>query len=99
MERTREVGIRRAIGARRIDIRLQFLIEAVAISVLGGSIGVGFGFGIAGLVVFYAGWATIITAWSVTLAFGVSATVGVLFGSYPAIQASRLNPIEALRYE
>ena len=99
LERTHEIGIRRAIGARRIDIRLQFLIEAVTISIVGGVIGVGLGFAIAGLVVYYAGWSTIITTWSIVLAFGVSATVGVLFGSYPAIQASRLSPIEVLRYE
>jgi putative ABC transport system permease protein len=99
LERTHEIGIRRAIGARRIDIRLQFLIEAVTISIVGGAIGVALGFAIAGLVVYYAGWSTIITSWSVALAFGVSAAVGVLFGSYPAIQASRLSPIEVLRYE
>jgi putative ABC transport system permease protein len=99
LERTHEIGIRRAVGARRMDIRLQFLIEAVTISSIGGIIGVGLGFVIAGLVVYYAGWSTIITTWSIVLAFGVSATVGVLFGSYPAIQASRLSPIEVLRYE
>ena len=99
LERTHEIGIRRAIGARRIDIRPKFLIEAVTISIMGGSIGVGLGFAIAGLVVYYAGWSTIITTWSIVLAFGVSATVGVLFGSYPAIQASRLSPVEVLRYE
>lgn len=99
LERTREIGIRRAIGARRVDIRLQFLIEAIAISTVGGLIGVGLGFAIAKLVVYYAGWSTIITTWSVALAFGVSSMVGVLFGSYPAVQASKLSPIEALRYE
>jgi putative ABC transport system permease protein len=99
LERTREIGVRRAIGARRFDIRLQFLIEAVTISAIGGVIGVAFGFGIAQLVVYYAGWSTIITTWSVLLAFGVSTAVGILFGSYPAVQASRLSPIEALRYE
>lgn len=81
------------------DIRLQFLIEAVTISALGGLLGVGLGFLIAKLVVYLAGWSTIITPWSVALAFGVSTAVGVLFGSYPAAQASRLSPIEALRYE
>jgi putative ABC transport system permease protein len=99
LERTHEIGIRRAIGARRVDIRLQFLIEAMTISTVGGIIGVGFGFAIAALVVYYAGWSTIITTWSVGLAFGVSATVGILFGSYPAVQASKLSPIEVLRYE
>jgi putative ABC transport system permease protein len=99
LERTHEIGIRRAVGARRIDIRLQFLIEALTISTVGGIIGVGLGFAIAGLVVYYAGWSTIITTWSIVLAFGVSATVGVLFGYYPATQAARLSPIEVLRYE
>jgi putative ABC transport system permease protein len=99
LERTKEIGVRRAIGARRSDIRLQFLIEAITISALGGTLGIGLGFAIAKLVVYFAGWSTIITPWSVALAFGVSTAVGILFGSYPAVQASRLSPIEALRYE
>jgi putative ABC transport system permease protein len=99
LERTKEIGVRRAIGARRSDIRLQFLIEAITISALGGMLGIGLGFAIARLVVYFAGWSTIITPWSVALAFGVSTAVGILFGSYPAAQASRLSPIEALRYE
>jgi putative ABC transport system permease protein len=99
LERTKEIGVRRAIGARRSDIRLQFLIEAVTISALGGTLGIGLGFAIAKMVVYFAGWSTIITPWSVALAFGVSTAVGILFGSYPAAQASRLSPIEALRYE
>jgi putative ABC transport system permease protein len=99
LERTKEIGVRRAIGARRSDIRLQFLIEAITISALGGTLGIGLGFAIARLVVYFAGWSTIITPWSVALAFGVSTAVGVVFGSYPAAQASRLSPIEALRYE
>jgi putative ABC transport system permease protein len=99
LERTREIGVRRAIGARRRDIKWQFLIEAITISALGGLLGIVLGFAIARLVVYFAGWSTIITPWSVALAFGVSTTVGILFGSYPAIQASRLSPIEALRYE
>jgi putative ABC transport system permease protein len=99
LERTREIGVRRAVGARRTDIRVQFLIEAVTISAFGGLFGIGLGFAIAYLVVFFAGWLTIITLWSVVLAFGVSTAVGILFGSFPAVQASRLSPIEALRYE
>ncbi|MEW6737057.1 MAG: ABC transporter permease [Acidobacteriota bacterium] len=99
LERTREIGIRRAIGARRIDIRLQFLIEAVTISTVGGLLGIVLGFAIARLVIYFAGWSTIITTWSVILAFSVSSAVGILFGFYPAVQASRLNPIEALRYD
>jgi len=99
LERTREIGVRRAIGARRRDIKLQFLIEAITISALGGLLGIVLGFAIAKMVVYFAGWSTIITPWSVALAFGVSTAVGILFGSYPAVQASRLSPIEALRYE
>ncbi len=99
LERTHEIGIRRATGATRRDIRAQFLVEAITISSMGGILGVALGFGIARAVVYYAGWQTIITSWSVLLAFCVSAVVGILFGSYPAIQAARLNPIEALRYE
>jgi putative ABC transport system permease protein len=99
LERTREIGVRRAIGARRTDVGLQFLIEAVAISALGGTLGILLGVGIAQLVVHLAGWSTIVTAWSVALSFGVATGVGILFGSYPAVQASRLSPIEALRYE
>ncbi|MCI0663106.1 MAG: ABC transporter permease [Acidobacteria bacterium] len=99
LERTREIGVRRAIGARRRDIKLQFLIEAITISALGGLLGIVLEFAIAKLVVYFAGWSTIITPWSVALAFGVSTAVGILFGSYPAVQASRLSPIEALRYE
>jgi putative ABC transport system permease protein len=99
LERTREIGVRRAIGARRRDVGLQFLIEAVAISVLGGTLGILLGVGIARLVVELAGWATIVTPWSVLLSFGVATSVGITFGSYPAMKASQLSPIEALRYE
>jgi putative ABC transport system permease protein len=99
LERTKEIGFRRAIGARRSDIRRQFLIEAITISALGGTLGIGLGYAIARLVVYFAGWSTIITPWSVALAFGVSTAVGIVFGSSPAAQASRLSPIEALRYE
>ena len=88
LERTSEIGLRRAIGARKRDIRLQFITEAVGISLSGGIIGVGLGFAISRLVAVYSGWSTIITAESIALAFGVSSVVGLVFGIYPAVQAS-----------
>jgi len=99
LERTREIGIRRAIGARQADIIRQFLTEAVLISILGGAIGIAFGFGLSWIIASAAGWSTIVTATSVAVAFGVSVGIGLLFGSYPAMQAARLDPIEAIRYE
>ena len=99
LERTREIGIRRAIGARQADIIRQFLTEAVLISILGGAIGIAFGFGLSWIIATAAGWSTIVTATSVAVAFGVSVGIGLLFGSYPAMQAARLDPIEAIRYE
>jgi putative ABC transport system permease protein len=102
-ERTREIGIRKAIGARRKDILSQFLTEAVVVSVLGGGLGVGLGIAIAQLVsgVNLNGQrlTTYVAPDSILLAFGVSAAIGVFFGIYPAARAARLNPIEALRYE
>lgn len=98
-ERTREVGLRKAIGARPSDILLQFLIESVVISAVGGACGILFG----GLITFavssFLGWNTAISPTSVALAFLFSASVGVIFGIYPAKKAAALNPIEALRYE
>ncbi|MSV30635.1 MAG: FtsX-like permease family protein [Bryobacterales bacterium] len=99
MERTREIGIRRAIGARRPDIVRQFLIESVLISVGGGLLGIVIGFGLSWLIAYSAGWKTIVTTGSVIVAFGVAAVTGVLFGIYPAMKASRIDPIVALRYE
>jgi putative ABC transport system permease protein len=99
LERTREIGIRRSIGARRVHILRQFLTESVLISVGGGILGVAFGFFLAWLIARTAEWKTIVTTESVGVAFGVSVAVGVLFGAYPALKASRINPIEALRYE
>ena len=99
LERTREIGIRRAIGARRSDIVRQFLTEAVLISVSGGVLGICFGFFLSWLIARLADWKTIVTTSSVLIAFGVSAVVGVVFGIYPAMKASRVDPIEALRYE
>jgi len=99
LERTREIGVRRAVGARQRDILSQFLCESVLISGLGGTIGVILGFSIAWGVGFFSDWNTVVTGFSVILAFGFSLTVGLLFGTYPAMGAARLNPIEALRYE
>jgi putative ABC transport system permease protein len=99
LERTREIGVRRSVGARRRDIARQFISESVVISAAGGVLGVGFGFFLAWAIAQTAEWNTIVTTTSVLVAFGVSVTVGVLFGVYPALKASRINPIEALRYE
>ena len=98
-ERTREIGIRMAIGARGSDILLQFFIEAITLSCLGGLTGIAFGLGSAQLVSKFAGMPVLITSGPILLAFGVSVAVGVTFGFYPAIKASSLDPIEALRYE
>jgi putative ABC transport system permease protein len=99
LERTREIGIRRAIGARQADIIRQFLTEAVLISILGGLIGILFGFTLARVIAAAAGWSTVVTAASIGVAFGVSVGIGLLFGIYPAVQAAKLDPIEAIRYE
>ncbi len=99
MERSREIGTRRAVGAKRSDIVRQFLVESVLISVAGGSLGIGFGFLLSWLIANFAEWKTIVTGPSVVVAFGVSVAVGVVFGIYPAMKAARINPIEALRYE
>ena len=98
-ERTREIGIRRAIGARRSQIVMQFLIESLVLSALGGLIGLGLGLLIPALVTAFAGMPTIVTAWSLVLSFGISVAVGMIFGIYPAVRASRLDPIVALRHE
>ncbi len=99
LERTREIGIRRAIGARQADIVRQFLTEAVLISIVGGLIGIGFGFTLSRVIAAAAGWSTVVTAGSIAVAFGVSVFIGLLFGIYPAVQAAKLDPIEAIRYE
>ncbi len=99
LERTREIGIRRAIGARRADIVRQFLMESVLISVGGGIVGIAFGYFLSWLIATAADWKTIVTTSSIVIAFGVSVVVGVVFGIYPAMKASRIDPIEALRYE
>jgi putative ABC transport system permease protein len=99
LERTREIGIRRAVGARRTDIVRQFLTESVLISGAGGLLGVAFGLMLSWLIANAAEWRTIVTTSSVGVAFSVSVAVGVVFGIYPAIKASEIDPIEALRYE
>jgi putative ABC transport system permease protein len=98
-ERTREIGIRMAVGARERDILLQFLIEAIVLAVTGGSIGILLGVGGSALISRFAGWSTIVNPGAVLLAFGFSAAIGIFFGFYPARKASRLDPIEALRHE
>jgi len=96
-ERTREIGIRKAVGARTYDIMSQFVIEAVVLSVAGGIVGIGLGW--SGAAALKSVVPTEVTWWAVTLAFFFSAAVGIFFGVYPAWKASRLDPIEALRYE
>jgi len=98
-ERTREIGIRMAIGAKTWDIRLQFIIEALTLSLIGGVAGIIIGISGSKLISVLAGWITIISPLSVLLAFGFSGLVGIFFGFYPAYKASLLDPIEALRYE
>lgn len=99
LERTREIGIRRATGARRRDIVRQFLLESVLISTAGGIAGIAFGYFLSWAIAKTAEWKTIVTVTSITIAFGVSVAVGVIFGIYPARQAANVDPIEALRYE
>ncbi|HEY9465173.1 MAG TPA: ABC transporter permease [Vicinamibacterales bacterium] len=99
LERTREIGVRRSVGARRLDIARQFVSEAVLISAGGGLLGIAFGFLLARTIAWTAAWTTIVTTTSVVMAFGVSVTVGILFGVYPALKEARIDPIDALRYE
>ncbi|MDB6056675.1 MAG: ABC-type antimicrobial peptide transport system, permease component [Verrucomicrobiales bacterium] len=98
-ERTREIGIRRALGAKRRDIVTQFLVETVTLSGTGGVIGVVLGVTIPWFVSHFAGMKTITTLWAPLLAFGISAAVGVVFGIYPAMRAANMDPVEALRHE
>ncbi len=98
-ERTREIGLRMAIGARGRDVLLQFLVEAVVLSLFGGGIGIALGFGVAQGVTFFQGWPTAVSANAVGVAFGFAAMTGVFFGFYPARKAAALDPIDALRFE
>ena len=98
-ERTREIGLRMAVGARGRDIRTQFLVEAVTLSLTGGIVGIGIGLAASYAIAYFAEWRTLIHPEAILLAFGFSAAVGVFFGFYPAQKAAQLNPIEALRYE
>jgi len=98
-ERTREIGIRMAVGAKGRDVLLQFLVEAVVTSLLGGVLGILFGVGASQLIGFLAKWNTPMVPGAIVLAFVFSAVVGIFFGYYPARRAANLDPIEALRYE
>jgi putative ABC transport system permease protein len=99
LERTKEIGIRLAVGATRADVLGQFLFEAVFLSVVGGLVGIALGFGLTKAITLYAEWRTVVSVPTVLLAFGVSAAVGIAFGYYPARKAALQNPIESLRYE
>jgi ABC-type antimicrobial peptide transport system permease subunit len=98
-ERTREIGLRMALGARSRDVLLQFLTEATALSFIGGVVGVVLGIATSGGVTRLMRWSTVISPASIVVAVAVAAAVGICFGYYPAWQASRLNPIDALRFE
>jgi putative ABC transport system permease protein len=98
-ERTREIGLRKAVGARRADISVQFLAESVALTVLGGLLGILLGFGVSWVVQQTGVVQTSVSMSSVALATGVSITIGIVFGYYPAVRASKMNPVEALRYQ
>ncbi len=98
-ERTREIGIRKALGATRMNVLWQFLVEAITLSSVGGVLGIAFGFVVAALVAYFSPLPYAIKLWSIVAGMGVTFCVGVFFGAYPALQASKLNPIEALRYE
>jgi len=98
-ERTREIGIRLAIGARGSDVLIQFLVESIVMGILGGVVGLAFGFASAKVLAHFTGWETVISPLVMIVAVGFSGAVGVFFGFYPARKAAALNPIEALRYE
>jgi putative ABC transport system permease protein len=98
-ERTREIGLRMAVGARGRDILLQFLVEAITLSLIGGAIGIALGLIGSQGISYLAEWRTLVAPESIGLAFGFAAAIGIFFGFYPARKAARLDPIEALRYE
>jgi putative ABC transport system permease protein len=99
MERTPEIGLRRAIGATRVDIVRQFVLETTMIAVAGGAIGLALGLAMSRGIASFAGWSTIVTGWSLLLAFLVSVVVGLISGVYPAMKAAELDPVQALHYE
>jgi putative ABC transport system permease protein len=99
LERTREIGVRRAIGARRSDVVRQFLVEAVLISFVGGMLGIALGMTMSKTIAVLAGWSTVTSLTSIVLSFAFSVSVGLIFGLYPAVKAAKLDPVEAIRYE
>jgi len=99
LERTREIGVRRAIGARRSDVVRQFLVEAVLISFVGGMLGIVLGMTMSKTIAVLAGWSTVTSISSIVLSFAFSVSVGLIFGLYPAVKAAKLDPVEAIRYE
>ncbi len=98
-ERTREIGVRMAVGAKGRDVLSQFLIEAIVLSIVGGALGIGCGILVGRIIAENAGWPVVVTPGSIAMAFGTAALIGIVFGFYPAWKASKLDPIEALRYE
>jgi putative ABC transport system permease protein len=99
MERTPEIGLRRAIGATRVDIVRQFVLETTLIAVIGGTLGLVLGLAMSRGIASFAGWSTIVTGWSLLLSFLVSVIVGLVSGVYPAMRAAQLDPVQALHYE
>ena len=99
VERTREIGVRRTVGATRRDVTMQFLIEALLMTLGGGALGIVVGVGVSWGITAFAGWSTRVSPLAVVLAFAVSFVVGLVFGLYPAIKAAALEPVDAMRYE
>jgi putative ABC transport system permease protein len=99
LERTREIGLRRTVGATRRDVLLQFLVEALLMTLTGGALGIALGVAVSWSITAYAGWSTHVSPAAVALGFMVSILIGVIFGLYPAIKAARLEPVDAVRYE
>jgi len=98
-ERTREIGLRMAVGACSRDILVQFLVEAITLSLIGGGVGIAAGLAGSRAISYFAEWPTLVVPETIALAFGFAAAIGIFFGFYPARKAARLDPIEALRYE